>query len=116
MRAIVLAALALTLPAVANAESQTWKITADVGGQPVHVNCLLEAADGKLAGPCTADISSDGAQATGTYNATGAELGYDIDAHGQKMHIVYTGETQADGSMKGTVDVGGMGGTFTATH
>jgi len=116
MRVAIVSALALLLPAVAHAESQTWKITAEVGGQTVHVSCVLDAADGKLAGPCTSDLSSDEAQASGTYSAGAVELGYDIDAHGQKLHIVYKGATQPDGSLKGAVDVGGMAGTFTASH
>jgi hypothetical protein len=116
-RAAAIAVLALALPTLAHAESQTWKITADVGGQPVHVSCVLEAAGGKLAGPCTSDLSPEQAKASGAYTATTSELAYDINGPGgQTMHIVYKGEAQPDGSMKGTVDVGGMAGTFTASR
>jgi hypothetical protein len=42
-------------------------------------------------------------------------LAYDTTYQGSPVHLAYTGDVQADGTAKGTVDTGGPAGTFTLT-
>ncbi len=75
------------------------------------------------------DIAEDNGQLTGKYNGqlgqadiTGSVedgkfvITYTADGMGQAIEIKYSGELKGDGTIAGTLDLGGMGsGTFTGT-
>ena len=115
--AIAAAAALLALPAVASAQTQKWKISGDVSGFQYTLNCTLEIAGGKISGPCVSDQDPAPVQTAGTYtDAGGSEFAYDVKFQDMPLHVVYKGQQQADGTVKGTVDASGNSGTFTAVQ
>ena len=56
-------------------------------------------------------------KAAGTYTVDGgvtkSEFSYDVTFNDMPMHVVYKGQSQADGSVKGSVEAAGTTGTFT---
>jgi hypothetical protein len=115
--AIAAAAVLLAVPAMASAETQKWKINGDVSGFQYELNCTLEIADGKIAGPCISNQDPTPAQASGTYDNAGAStFSYDVKFQDMPLHVVYKGQQQADGTVKGSVEAAGNTGTFTAVQ
>jgi hypothetical protein len=116
--AIAAAALALAVPGLASAAQQTWKIDGDVGGFMFTLTCTLEIGDGKISGPCVSNLDPAPVATTGTYTVSGevtsSEFSYDVKVNDMPLHVVYKGQSQPDGSVKGTVDAQGNAGTFTA--
>lgn len=116
--AIAAAALALAVPNLASAATQKWKIDGDVGGFMFTLNCTLDIADGKISGPCISSLDPAPVATTGTYTTDGgvtsSEFSYDVKFQDMPIHVVYKGQSQADGSVKGSVEAAGNAGTFTA--
>ncbi len=116
--AIAAAAFALAIPGLASAATQKWKIEGDVSGFMFTLNCTLEIGDGKISGPCVSDQDPNPVNTTGTYTTAGdvtsSEFSYDVKFQDMPLHVVYKGKSQADGSVKGSVEAAGNAGTFTA--
>ena len=116
-RLLIAAAFVLAPGAVFAADfSGAWTIHGDIGGsiQWTSACTLKQDAAGKLTGTCKGTQNEDAA-ATGTLTGTALELAYDTTYQGSPVHLAYTGDVQADGTAKGTVDTGGPAGTFTLT-
>jgi hypothetical protein len=115
--AIAVAAAALAIPPAALAETQVWKINGDVSGFMFELNCTLEIGDHKISGPCTSTNDQPPVQTTGTYDDNGgSQFAYDVKFQDMPLHVVYKGQAQSDGTVKGTVDASGNSGTFTAAR
>jgi L-seryl-tRNA(Ser) seleniumtransferase len=57
------------------------------------------------------------AKLTGTVKGSEVEFSFFVEPQGEKIKITYTGALQANGTLKGTVQIEGLGdGTFTATR
>ena len=54
--------------------------------------------------------------AKGAVDGSKATFAYDTDYQGRAVHVEYTGEVQADGSMKGPIREGDSEGSFTAAR
>ena len=101
-------------------------------GQAVKVDVtgkwLFNVETGAGSGTPTITFKQDGEKLTGHYTGqlgeadlTGSVKGqdiafkFDVDAQGTALAITYTGTVDGKDSMKGKVDLGGLGeGTFTA--
>jgi len=106
----MVAAVALTGTASAADLSGTWAVKGDIAGNPVEPTCTFKQAGAALTGKCGAgdnagDISN-GAVAGTNVSWTWAAGGYSLD---------FKGTADSDKSMKGSIDVGGGQGTFTAS-
>lgn len=102
-------------PATADANPfpGTWKITGDIVGNPVNSTCTFRVdAAGRVDGTC--------ALPTGETPATGDVKGHTLTFRIGVIHegtdyvLVFTGTAQSPGAMKGTIDVAGTQGEFTA--
>jgi len=106
---MALAALAVSGAASAADISGKWKITGDIAGNAVSPDCTFKQEGAKLSGTCgSGDNSgpiSDGAVA-------GKDVSWGWEAGG--FTLAFKGTADSDKSMKGSIDVGGGTGTFTA--
>jgi hypothetical protein len=118
----MLTLLAVVLAASLTVAAQSTKV--DVTGKWLF-NVQTDAGGGTP----TVTLKQDGEKLTGHYSSqtfgevdlTGTVKGQDIkfsfsaDAQGTTLQVTYAGTIESKDSMKGTVDLGGLGqGTFTA--
>jgi hypothetical protein len=117
---IIGASLALAAPQLASAAQQVWKLDGDVGGFIYTQTCTLDIGDGKIDGGCNSADNPAPVKTTGTYTeangVTTSEFVYDVKVGDMPYHVIYKGQSQSDGSVKGTVDANGNPGTFTAVR
>jgi hypothetical protein len=112
----IAAAFALAIPVSASAAdlSGPWKVDLSFGDAfNFSLTCTFTQDGTKISGPCVSDAGS--VQATGTFDGSKAEFGYDTTYQGGPMHLAYKGAVQPDGTLKGDVDANGNAGTFTMT-
>ena len=112
------AAAALLAPVAASAAdvNGAWKLKVDVADMTIDVNCNLTQSASALGGDCKrADGDEQPAKLTGAVDGDALSWAYDIDFGGQAMHIAYKAQIQPDGTMKGTIEVPGVSGTFTGS-
>jgi len=86
-----------------------WAFSVDIMGQTGVAQVSLQQDDAKLSGHYSGQL--------GETDFTGSATGNDIEfvLVGSQGNVTYKGALQDDGTLKGTVDLGGMaGGTFTA--
>ena len=114
------AVVALAVPAVASAESQTWMVNGGFADQQYQLTCTLEASNGKFAGPCVSNLDPTPVKAKGSYSNTNWRMSYTFLFQGSSVDVSYMGKPQPDGTVKGTVDAsspaGSLSGTFVAQH
>ena len=112
------AAAALLAPVAASAAdvNGAWKLKVDVADMTIDVNCNLTQSANALSGDCKrADGDEAPAKFTGAVDGDALNWAYDIDMQGQTMHVAYKAQVQPDGTMKGTIEVPGVSGTFTGS-
>jgi opacity protein-like surface antigen len=115
---LLAAALAALLPASAMAQSTdasgAWKLTLDIAGMTIPLNCTFAVMDKSLGGTCD---GGDGKPVAITGGVDGSNLNwaYDTTYMGMPMHVVYKGAVKPDSTISGTVDVPGASGTFSGT-
>ena len=119
MKRLLLAAALLLAPGAVFAAdfSGAWTIHGDIGGSIQWTSaCALkqDPSSGALTGTCKGTTNEDAA-ATGLVTGTKVTSAYDTTYQGSPVHVAYTGDVQADGTVKGAVDTGGPAGTFTLT-
>ena len=91
---------------------QAWRISVGFSEQMKYVViCAFKADGAKLAGPCGVAIGPM-LQARGE----GGAFAYDTSFQGRPTHVVYTGEAQPDGSLKGVIRSNDALGAFTAAR
>jgi hypothetical protein len=98
----------------ASAFAGSWKITGDVVGNPVNSTCTFTVnGEGRVGGTCT--VPTGETPVTG--EVKGQTLTFEIGAthEGTDYVLVFTGAAQSPTAMKGTIDVSGTPGEFTAT-
>jgi len=86
-----------------------WAFSVDIMGQTGVAQVSLQQDDATLSGHYSGQL--------GETDFTGSATGNDIEfvLVGSQGNVTYKGTVQDDGTLKGTVDLGGMaGGTFTA--
>ena len=124
MKKLVLAALLALAPGAALAAdlSGGWNVAGafDAMGIKFTSACkLAQDSSGKLTGTCQGtqqeSAATTGTVTTGADGKTAVEFAYDTSYQGSPVHLDYKGAVQADGTLAGTVDAGGVSGTFTAT-
>ena len=94
--------------------SGAWLIEQVLGTQPKSsVVCVLKGDGQALYGPCAA-AAERSRPATGQMGDGGMTFRYRTDYNGSGVHLVYRGDTQADGSVKGSVTSEGGKGVFQA--
>jgi uncharacterized protein len=93
----------------------TWTITGDVAGNPVNTVCtLMVDAGGSVGGTCK--VPTGDTKATGQVKDATLTFQVDVAHQGTDYVLVFTGKTESPTAMKGTIDVAGNGGAFTATR
>jgi hypothetical protein len=102
------------LPLAAADMSGNWKLSGTVGEYPINLNCSFKANAGSLTGTCKGGERPDRA-VTGEVTGPKVHFQYEIEYGGNKMTVVYSGTLQSETSMKGSVEVSGTSGEFTAT-
>ncbi len=91
--------------------SGTWKVDGDVYGNAIKMTCTLKQDGEKLSGTGALAENTNG---TLTGSVKDAAVTFEFDTPDQAYHLVFTGKLQAEGSLKGTISVAGVEGTFTA--
>ena len=92
----------------------TWKIVGDVIGNPVNTTCALTVdGAGTVGGTCT--LPTGETKATGEVTDQTLTLLVGVTHQGSDYVLVFTGTAQSPTAMKGTIDVSGTQGEFTAT-
>ncbi|MDQ2900726.1 MAG: hypothetical protein M3Y07_13150 [Acidobacteriota bacterium] len=94
--------------------SGSWALKGDISGYSISLTCAFKQTGTHLAGTCTGNNRPDRAVA-GEVTDQKVKFQYEVDNEGNKMTAVYAGIVQPDSSIKGTVDVAGNSGDFTAT-
>lgn len=122
MRAAVIAvALLLSAPTIVRAQAEkktdltgTWTFTVNTdAGTGTPAVTLKQSAD-TLTGHYSSQALGE-ADLKGTIKDNKLSFVFDANVQGTTFKVTYTGTVEADGSLKGTVDLGGYGsGTFTA--
>jgi hypothetical protein len=102
------------LPLAAADVSGHWKISGTVGEYPINLNCAFKTNAASLTGICKGGDRPDRA-VTGEVSGQKVHFQYEIEYDGNKMTVSYSGVLQSDTSMKGSVEVSGTSGEFTAT-
>jgi hypothetical protein len=88
----------------------TWSFQVEIAAGTGTPTMTFKQEGEKLSG--TGQLGE--APLAGTVKGTSVEFSFDVTVEGNQLHIVYTGTVEKD-SMKGTVNLGGLGeGTFTA--
>lgn len=107
---------ATPLPIAGTDQVSAWWINVGLSDQMKYsVVCLFRADGEKLKGPC-AIAQGPILRATGTADGARVSIAYDTTFQGRPTHVVYAGEVQADGSLKGTIRSGEAVGAFTAAR
>jgi len=116
--AALLALLAATTAARAQSPdlSGTWNFqvqTSAGGGSPTVT--LVQKGDDLTGHYSSSNLGE--ADLTGTVDGSDVEFEFDVSVQGTNLHVTYSGAVQEDGSLEGSMDLGGMAsGTFTATR
>jgi len=110
-RMIIVAVAAFAAAGGASAAdlSGTWKVTGDVAGNAVEPTCTFKQEGALLSGKCGA---GDNAGDISGGTVTGKDVAWSWEAGG--FTLAFKGTADTDKSIKGTIDVGGGAGTFTA--
>jgi hypothetical protein len=123
MKKLVLAAVLALLPGAALAAdiSGAWNVAGAFDSMGIKFNSactLAQDSAGKVTGTCQGtqqeSAATTGAVTTGADGKTAVEFAYDTSYQGSPVHLDFKGQVQADGTMSGAVDAGGISGTFTA--
>jgi len=101
--------------AAGNAFAGTWTITGDVVGNPVNSTCTFRVdGAGKVDGTCA--VPSGETKATGEVKGQTLTFQIGVNHEGTDYLLVFTGTAQSPTAIKGTIDVSGTQGEFTATR
>jgi hypothetical protein len=99
--------------AAANPYAGTWKITGDVVGNPVNSTCTFSIdGAGKVGGTCVTTAGES--KVTGDVKGPTLTFQIGVTHQGTDYVLVFTGTSQSPTAMKGTIDVAGTQGEFTA--
>jgi len=99
--------------AAANPFAGTWKITGDVAGNPVISTCTFSVdGTGKVGGTCV--TAAGESKATGDVKGPTLTFQIGVTHQGTDYVLVFTGTSESPTAMKGTIDVAGAQGEFTA--
>jgi hypothetical protein len=104
--------LALAIPALADV-SGTWQVEGEVAGYPVSATCDMKTNENKLKGNCKIEGRGD-ADITGAVDGDTVTWQMDVEANGQVFRLVFTGKMDSETSIKGSIEVADMEGSFTA--
>ena len=95
--------------------SGTWKVDLNVAGNAITLDCQLKQTGAQLSGVCKGGDRPD-RNVTGEVKDQAVSFHYDFDLDGNKMTANYSGTLNSQGTaMKGTVEVQGNSGDFTAS-
>ena len=101
----------------ASSLSGDWNVTLQLDTITATPSLTLKQDGEKLTGEYVSQMYGK-APVSGTVKGTEVAFTVSLSVEGNAVNAVYAGVVQADGSLKGSVDIGGgaMGGSFTATR
>lgn len=94
--------------------SGSWTFQGEVANNAVDFTCAMKQEGEKLS--CPATLAGSEVLITGTVKEKAVSLTFDIQYGGNIYNNVYNGTIQDDGSIKGSIEVAGQVGAFTATR
>ena len=109
IRTLLLASLTSFGPLLGADLTGTWKISGDIQGNDVSPTCKIKLDESKITGECKSD-NGDGAMITGEVKDDNITWTWEISGY----TLVFTGKASSDTAIRGTIEVAGTGGTFTA--
>jgi hypothetical protein len=90
-----------------------WTFNVETGAGSGTPTMTLKQEGEKLTGHYSGQLGE--ADLAGTVKGTNVEIKFTVDVGGQQLNCIYTGAVDGKDSMKGKVDLVGLGeGTFTA--
>ena len=94
-----------------------WNVTLQLDAMTATPALTLKQDGDKLTGEYVSQMYGK-APVTGSVKGSDVTFTVSLSVEGNAINAVYTGAVQADGSLKGSVDIGGgaMAGTFSATR
>jgi hypothetical protein len=101
-------------PLLAAGLTGDWKVDGDVVGNPVALVCSLKQEDAKLSGKCVSTAGNIDSPVTGKVDGKNVAFQFDFNYNGMAMTMAFSGASDTDASMKGNIEVMGVGGPFTA--
>jgi len=111
--ALALAVVALTAATALAADiAGTWNVDGDVVGNPVKFTTVWKQDGEALSG--TATLEGKEVPVTGTVKDKAITFEFDTEHEGSTYHLVFNGTLGDDGGLKGTIEVAGVEGTFSA--
>ena len=114
MRLIIrttIAAVAIVLPVAAADVSGNWTFSGDVVGNPISMKCMLKQEGTKVTGTC-AHEGRPASPTTGTVEGDTVTFSHAVDVY----DLTFTATVDAAGkSMKGSIAVANVEGTFSGT-
>ncbi len=115
MRVLLLVLALATRVAAADKVNVTgkWDLTVETSAGSGNPTAEFKQEDEKLSGTYRGMFGES--KLEGTVKGNKIEFKVPVNAQGNQVTFVYTGTIEEDGTMKGKVDLGGMGeGTWTA--
>jgi hypothetical protein len=110
---VPIVATALTcLSALAADVTGHWNFDGDVSGNPIKLACDLKQDGGKMEGTCK--TPNGDVKIAGEVNDPKVRFSYAVDYQGSTYTLYYSGTIEADGTMKGDIQVSGTTGSFAA--
>src|SRR6516165_4104972 len=117
--AVTVAGLSLALTARAAGQAAVnltgkWAFTVDTSAGSGTPTVTLKQDGEKLTGHYSSAQLGE-AELTGTVKGKDMKFAFGTDVQGTHLDVIYTGTIESNDSLKGTVNLGGLGqGTFTA--
>jgi hypothetical protein len=118
-KALTLAAIVFALVATLGAQAPVdltgkWLFTVDTSAGSGTPTVTLKQDGEKLTGHYSSAQLGE-AELTGTVKGKEMKFAFGTDVQGTHLNVTYTGTVESKDSLKGTVNLGGLGeGTFTA--
>lgn len=118
-KALTLAAIVFALAATLGAQAPVdltgkWLFTVDTSAGSGTPTVTLKQDGEKLTGHYSSAQLGE-AELTGTVKGNEMKFVFGTDVQGTHLNVTYTGTVESKDSLKGTVNLGGLGeGTFTA--
>jgi hypothetical protein len=120
MLAAAAIAAAFLLPAAASAATAQvggdWVITLATEQGNLPVPCSFVQAGATLTGTCGGGQMGDPSPITGSVTEQNFTVAYDVNVGGQPLHVVFSGQGNADNTIAGTFAAGPYNGAFTGVR
>lgn len=114
---IALSSVAVFAQGSGTSVAGNWKVTGDVVGNAVDLNCTFAQDGAKLTGSCKATGADKSSDITGSVDDKKVTWKFDTTYDGRQITLTFNGTLDASAQLKGDIDVQpfGVTGEFSAS-